>query len=114
MIAASLLSWQLCWEVGNGVWRCCKENETALFRPRFRGFAAHLRALNTKPPATKATALQPYLNFHCTLLSEVVLRPAFFSLSLNPFLYLFFLFHLNDKKILHVRRVSFFFLHAKE
>ena len=73
MIAASLLSWQLCWEGGNGVSRCCKENETALVRPRFRSFASHLRALNTKPPATQSTALQPYLNFHCTLLSEVVL-----------------------------------------
>ena len=73
MIAANLLSWQLCWEGGNGVSRCCKENETALVRPRFRSFASHLRALNTKPPATQATALQPYLNFHCTLLSEVVL-----------------------------------------
>ena len=29
MIAARLLSWQLCWEGGNGVSRCCKENETA-------------------------------------------------------------------------------------
>ena len=39
MIAARLLSWQLCWEGGNGVSRCCKENETALFA---RALAASL------------------------------------------------------------------------
>ena len=76
--------------------RCRKENETALVRPRFRSFASHLRALKTKPPATQATTRQPYLNFDCTLLSEGVFRPPFF-LFLNPFLSLFFLFHLDKK-----------------
>ena len=78
MIAASLLSWQLYSEGGNGVRRCCKENETALVRPRFRNFTSHLRALNTKLPATQGTARQPYLNFDRTSLSEVAFLPHFF------------------------------------
>ena len=112
MIAARLLSWQLCWEGGNGVSRCCKENETALVRPRFRSFAALCALSRQKPQLRK---LQPYshiLTF--TVLYFLKWYCDHFFLSLNPFLYLFFLFHLNDKKILHVRRVSFFYLHAKE
>ena len=57
MIAASLLSWQLCWEGGKGVPRCCKENESALVRPRFRSFAA-LCALSRQKPQLRN--LQPY------------------------------------------------------
>ena len=57
MIAARLLSWQLCWEGGNGVSRCCKENETALVRPRFRSFAALCALSRQKPQLRK---LQPY------------------------------------------------------
>ena len=87
-------------------------------RPRSfaRAFAALLLicALSTQNPQLRR--LQPYsdiLTFTVLYFLKWYCDTLFFF-SLNPFLYLFFLFHLNDKKILHVRRVSFFYLHAKE